>query len=296
MVTIGFFDGVHLGHRLILSKVKQLANAANGEATVITLWPHPRFVLQKDPDKLKLLNTIDEKTKLLDDYGINNLIILPFTPKFASLTAEAFIYQTLVNQLHIHSLVVGYNHRFGSDGLHDFEALKKLAGSYRLNIYKTEKHTAEKLEISSSQIRKALLNGKIKKANQSLGYNYFFSGKIIEGNKLGRKIGFPTANIQLSEPVKLIPGEGVYAVRAILDNESYNGMMNIGYRPTVKELTDDKRIEVHLFDFDDAIYNKTIRVEVIQKTRNEKKFADVKELKVQLLADKKHITNLLNIG
>jgi len=286
VITIGTFDGVHLGHVKIFDKLKEKAKELGGESVVVTFWPHPRFVLGKSADDVKMINTLDEKIKLIGEQGIEHLVIIRFTKTFAKLTSCDFIKQYLYEKLHIKGLIVGYDHHFGKDRDGSFEVLKSCAEQYHFFIEKVAPYTLNDEIISSTLIRKAIKEGEVEKANQYLAKKYFFSGEIIAGKKIGRNIGFPTANIKLSENYKLLPGCGVYAVEIDLKGVRYYGMLNIGYRPTINTDKTNRSIEVHILDFKGDIYNQQIRVYFYKKIRNEIKFHNLERLKQQLIKDK----------
>ncbi len=296
VLTIGVFDGVHQGHVSILSKLIEIAKRNGGESVVLTLWPHPRIVLNKDIDKLKLLNTIDEKKFLLSKTGIDHLIILPFTKEFSQLTACEFIENYLVKKIGVKHLVVGYNHQFGKDRKAGYEFLKECAAKFNFGIEKLDVKLIENDKVSSTKIREFLTSGYLELANKYLAYEYFISGNVVEGNQIGRKIGFPTANIKIPEPFKQVPRDGVYAVRVRLNGDSYFGMLNIGSRPTIDATLTIKNIEVHIFDFDQKIYNQTVTVSFVKRIRDEKKFNGLEELSEQLIKDKEEIRKLFFIG
>ncbi len=292
ILTIGVFDGVHQGHLSILSRLKQIAKDQEGESVVLTLWPHPRIVLNKDVENLRLLTNIDEKKFLLSKTGIDHLIVLPFTKEFSQLTACEFIEQYLVQRIGVKHLVVGYNHQFGKDRKAGYEFLQGCADKYGFQIEKLDVKLVENDSVSSTKIRNFLTSGYLETANKYLGYEYFISGHVVEGNQIGRKIGFPTANIKIPEPYKQVPKDGVYAVRVRLNGESFFGMLNIGSRPTVEPTLGSKNIEVHIFDFNQKIYNQTITVSFVKRIRDEKKFNGLEELTAQLHQDKKEIQKL----
>ncbi len=294
VVTIGVFDGVHNGHRHILKKVTEDASRLNGESTVITFWPHPRIVLNKDAGKLRLLNTLDEKINLLERVGINNLVILPFTKEFAALSACEFTETYLVNKLGTKKLIIGYNHQFGKNREGDYEQLKNCAIKYGFQIERLPAFEPAGEKISSTIIRNHLEKGEIKKANAFLGYHYPINGYIVSGNQIGRKIGFPTANIQIPEAFKQIPALGVYAVRVFIRGEVHYGMLNIGVRPTLQDKNKGAVVEVHIFNFDRAIYHENIKIEFIDHLREEKKFNNLDELSSQLAEDKMNAKKILN--
>ncbi len=283
ILTLGTFDGVHIGHAAILKKLTQ--NTADGkfESAVLTFFPHPRMVLQGKSD-LKLLNTINEKIDLLEKIGIENLIIHPFDANFSQLSAEEFVKTVLVDQLHIQKIIIGYDHRFGKNRTANIDDLTAFGLKYGFEVEQISAQEINDISISSTKIRTALEDGEINLANEYLGYSYFLSGTVVKGKQLGRTIGFPTANIELEEEYKLVPKNGVYIVVAEIDGKSVYGMMNIGFNPTVQG--EKRTIEVHFFDFDLDIYNRHIRVAILQRIRSEEKFESVEFLKIQLGKDK----------
>ena len=283
IITIGTFDGVHLGHKSILEKLKHATQNNQYESLVLTFFPHPRMVLQQD-SSIKLLNTIDEKATLLEKYGIDNLIIHPFDEAFSNLTAEEFVKYILVDKLNIHKIIIGYDHRFGKNRTADINDLITFGKKYSFEVEQINAHEIDEIAISSTKIRKALLDGNIKLANQYLGYPYFISGIVVEGKKIGRTIGFPTANIQINENYKLLPKNGVYVVSSEIDNVLYFGMMNIGKNPTIGE--NDQSIEVHFFNLNEDIYNKNLQILILEHIREEQKFNSLSELQAQLDKDK----------
>lgn len=279
IVTIGTFDGVHLGHKSILDKLTQATNKGAYETVVLTFFPHPRMVLQQDV-AIKLLNTIDEKATLLENYGIDALIIHPFDTAFSNLSAEEFVKDILVDQLNIHKIIIGYDHRFGKNRTADINDLISFGKKYDFEVAQIGAEEIDEIAISSTKIRKALLEGDVKLANQYLGYSYFISGKVIEGKKIGRTIGFPTANIEINENYKLLPKNGVYVVSSTINNVVYFGMMNIGNNPTIGD--NEQTIEVHFFELHQDIYSENIQVSILKHIREEQKFSTVDELKIQL--------------
>lgn len=295
VLTIGVFDGVHQGHYSILNRLKDIAKEKDGESVVLTLWPHPRIVLNKDVENLRLLSNIEEKKILLSSTGIDHLIIVPFTKEFSELTACEFIEQYLVEKIGVKHLVVGFNHQFGKDRKAGFEFLKECAEKYNFGIEKQDVKLVDNDKVSSTKIRNFLTSGHLEIANKYLGYEYFISGHVVEGNQIGRKIGFPTANIKIPEPYKQVPKDGVYAVRVQIENELYFGMLNIGSRPTVEPTLRSKNIEVHIFEFDQKIYNQTITVSFVKRIRDEKKFNGLDELTNQLKEDKEEVKKLFLI-
>ncbi len=295
ILTIGVFDGVHLGHKQVLDRLKEIAKEKNGESVVLTLWPHPRIVLEKDVESLRLLNNIEEKKYLLSKTEIDHLIIIPFTKEFSQLLACEFIEEYLVKQIGVKHLVVGYNHQFGKDRKAGFDFLSDCADKFGFTIEKLDAKLVDNDKVSSTKIREFLTAGFLDIANNYLGYEYFISGNVIEGNQIGRKIGFPTANIKIPEPYKQVPKDGVYAVRVNLNGESYYGMLNIGSRPTIEPTLRTKNIEVHILDFDKKIYNQTITVYFVKRIRDEIRFNGLDELTKQLNRDKEEIKSVFNI-
>lgn len=285
VITLGSFDGVHLGHIKVLHRLKEIANELNGESVIFTFSPHPRQVLYPNEDKIMLLNTEQEKIELLEDLGIDNIILYPFTKEFAKVTYTEFVRNILIGELNMKSLVVGYDHRFGSNREGDFEHLLELSSELNFSIERENVFNRNDENVSSTKIRNALLIGDVVKANDYLGYNYNICGKVIPGEKLGRKIGFPTANIQIDNEFKIIPASGVYAVSVFIKNTEYNGMLNIGMRPTVSD-EGLLSIEVNIFDFNQEIYGEKIKVAFTARIRGERKFENIQELKSQLESDR----------
>lgn len=283
IITIGTFDGVHLGHQSILKKVVEAKENNTYESSLLTFFPHPRMVLQQDTS-IKLLNTIDEKAELLDKFGIDNLIIHPFDAAFSNLSAEEFVKEILVDRLNIHKIIIGHDHRFGKNRTADIGDLISFGKKYGFEVEQINAHEIDEIAISSTKIRKALMEGNIKLANQFLGYSYFISGKVIEGKKIGRTLGFPTANIQINESYKLLPKNGVYIVFSEINDIPYFGMMNIGNNPTIGE--NEQSIEVHCFDMSENIYNKKLKISILEHIRDERKFNSLSDLQAQLEKDK----------
>ena len=252
IVTIGTFDGVHIGHKSILDRLKNETNNGEFLSLVLTFFPHPRMVLNQD-SSIKLLNTIEEKTTLLECYGIDALIIHPFDAAFSNLTAEEFVKSVLVNQLNVQKIIIGHDHRFGKNRTANIDDLINFGQKYNFNVEQIGAQEIDEIAISSTKIRKALLEGNITLANQFLGYSYFFSGKVIEGKKIGRTLGFPTANIEINENYKLLPKNGAYVISCNIDSSIYYGMMNIGNNPTIGN--NEQSIEVHFFELNKNLYN-----------------------------------------
>ena len=284
VVTSGTFDGVHLGHQKILKRLNEVAELTNGESVVITFYPHPRSVISPDNQIVKLLSTLEEKIELLEKSGVDNLLIIPFTREFSELSSEEFIQKILIDTIGTKTLVIGYDHRFGKNREGGFDYLKLNKEKYGFQIEEISRQDIENVGVSSSKIRKALQEGDVPSADHFLGRNYSLSGVIVKGKQLGRTIGFPTANIQVREIAKLIPLDGVYAVKVYYKDEAFGGMLNIGNRPTVDGTF--QTVEVNIFDFDQEIYGEKLTVEFLQKIRNEQKFNGLDELKAQIAKDK----------
>lgn len=283
IVTIGTFDGVHIGHQEIIEKIIEDAKKSDCESLILTFFPHPRMVLAHESD-VKLLNTINEKIELLEKIGLSDLIIHKFDETFSQLSAEEFVTKILVEKLKIKKIILGHDHRFGKNRSASIDDLIIFGKKYNFEVEQISAQKIDQVAISSTKIRTALLEGNITLASQYLGYQYSFSGKVVKGKQLGRTIGFPTANIQIDEEYKLIPKNGVYIVKSIISDKTYFGMMNIGTRPTVdgKNLT----IEVYFFDFEKDIYDTSITVSILDRIRDEKKFDSFDDLKKQIEKDK----------
>lgn len=286
VITIGTFDGVHMGHRQIIDKLKSEALALNGESVIITFHPHPRKVVSSTILGIRLINTLNEKIELLRETGVDHLVVVPFTEAFANQPAEDYIKNFLMDKLHPHTIIIGYDHRFGRNRLGGYQMLENKAAIYGYRIVEIPKHILENISISSTNIREAILHHDIATADTLLGYEFFFSGIVIHGDKLGRKLGYPTANLHLQDEEKIIPGDGIYAVYARVEGseKKYKGMMSIGFRPTV----DGKKrvVEVNIFDFDKEIYGQQLTVFVKKFLREEKKFDSLEALVKQIDQDK----------
>lgn len=291
IVTQGTFDGVHIAHKVILNRLKQIARQKNGETVVMTFEPHPRMVLFPDDHGLKLLHTLDEKIAALEAEGIDHLLILPFTREFSRLSSVQFIRDIIVNRIGTKVLVIGYNHRFGKNREGSFEHLKEYSGLYGFEVEEIPEQDIDEVSVSSTRIRKALDEGEVKLAARYLQRPYYITGTVIKGKQLGRTIGFPTANIAVNQAYKQIPADGVYAVKVFINSRTIYGMLNIGVRPTVDGLT--HTIEVHLFDFNEDIYGQTITIHFVDKLRNEMKFSGLEALTNQLEKDKLHAMAIL---
>lgn len=284
VVTSGTFDGVHLGHQKILSRLREISANCGGETVVLTFWPHPRMVVSEDSQGLQLLSTIDEKTELLAQLGIQHLVIVPFTRSFSELSSDEFIRQVLVDRIGTRKLVIGYDHRFGRNREGSFEFLQQNASQYGFEVEEISRQDIDQLAISSTRIRKALLEGDVKEANELLGRPYEFSGTVVKGKQIGRTIGFPTANVLVRESYKLIPANGVYTIQARHAGTLYGGMLNIGTRPTVDGTS--RTIEANLFEFNKEIYGEKLQVELLHYLRPEQKFNSLDSLMQQIKADK----------
>lgn len=293
VVTIGTFDGVHLGHQKVISKLKDIAKRHNGETVIFTFHTHPRLVTAPGEGNLRLLTTLKEKINLLENYGIDHLIVYPFNKEFAELSYTEFVEHILVDQMKTHSLVVGYDHKFGKNREGGFEYLQKCANRFSFEIEKLDALVVEDVNVSSTKIRDSLQNGDIKKANHYLGYEFTLHGKVVDGKQLGRKLGFPTANIEASDKHKIIPQYGVYAVYVFVGEKKYRGMLNIGTRPTFNNNADNRSIEVNIFGFSDDIYGSEITLIFVDKIRDEKKFENVGQLIEQLKIDKQSALKIL---
>ena len=296
VITIGTFDGVHQGHQQIIEQMLKEALAINGTPVLITFYPHPKQIinytksaigeniLNEISKPIKLLNSPEEKYELLQQRGIEHIVVVPFDKPFAEQSAAHYIKDFLVKNFHPHTIIIGYDHRFGNNRQGDYHLLEDKAAVYDYRVKEIPEHVLKNITISSTKIRTALLAGDIETAAAYLGYAYFFSGKVIRGNQLGRTIGYPTANLLIENEQKLVPANGVYAVAVMLDGRSLKGMMNIGLRPTVNG---SKRvIEVNIFDFDEMIYGCTLRITLVKHLRSEIKFNGLEELKTQLGIDK----------
>lgn len=292
VVTSGTFDGVHVGHQKILSKLNHLAKSDGGKSIVLTFWPHPRFVLNHGVSDLKLLSTFEEKVNLLKLSGIDYLVKIPFTQQFAELSSDQFIRNILVERLNTQKLVIGYDHRFGRNREGGFDYLMQHSDEYGFAVQEISRQDIENVGVSSTKIREALAQGEIHVANEFLGRNYCITGFVKDGDRIGRSIGFPTANLEIPESYKLIPADGAYAVRVYVDGNHHLGMLNIGQRPTVSG--QERRIEVNIFDFNEDIYNHRLTVEFVRLLRKEQKFGSIEELKNQLSKDKLQAIDILN--
>jgi riboflavin kinase/FMN adenylyltransferase len=301
VITIGTFDGVHIGHQQIINQLKEEAAKINGETIIITFHPHPRKIIGRALHEIKLINTLGEKIELLEAKGIDHLVVVPFTEKFSKLTAEEYIRDFLVARFHPHTIIIGYDHRFGEGRKGDYHLLEDDSSIFHYLLKEIPVHVLNEVSVSSTRIREAIMNADMETANQLLGYDFFFEGTVMEGNKLGRTIGYPTANLKIENEEKIVPGNGVYIVDVRMQEAGFgipdtktlhfdpvisnlSGMMNIGTRPTIDG--SNRTIEVNIFDFDKDIYGKILRVSVRKHLRSEQKFPGLNALKEQLAKDK----------
>lgn len=308
VITIGTFDGVHTGHLQIIHQLKKEAEEKDGESVIITFHPHPRIVLnpQKNRPPIKLLNTLSEKIELLDKQGIDHLVVVPFTLEFSNQSAKGYIADFLVSKFHPNTIIIGYDHRFGNNREGDYKLLEKYQEEYNYHVKEIPEQVLHHIIISSTKIRQALGECDVNTANEFLGYDYFFEGKVIDGNKLGRTLGYPTANLEINNTNKLVPADGIYAVNISIRKGSQNqnsdfiaesnhkGMMSIGIRPTIGD--NKKMIEVNIFDFDKDIYGRNLRVYLRQYMRPEIKFDNLEELIMQLGIDKMEAERIFSIS
>jgi len=313
VITIGTFDGVHTGHAQILQQLRQEAERIDGETVIVTFYPHPRKIVRGGTAEVRLLNTLEEKIRLLSGQQVGHLVVVPFTAAFSEMTAAEYVKEFLLEKFHPHTVIIGYDHRFGKGRLGDYHLLEEFSRSEGFELQEIPVHLLDAISVSSTRIREAIAQGDMATANQLLGYPFFFSGQVMQGRQLGRTIGFPTANIQVGSPDKLIPGDGVYAVEVeFVDAGSvsltapdtvaspapadggirWKGMMNIGLRPTVDGR--ERTIEVNIFDFNEDLYGRELRVFVHQYLRGEEKFNGLDALKARLAQDKENALAALN--
>lgn len=294
IVTIGTFDGVHVGHQKIIKKISEEAKKADVLSTIFTLFPHPRMVLQQD-DSLHLIQTLDEKVRFLETCGIDQLIVYPFSVEFSRMTAEDFVYEILVKKLRVKKVIIGYNHRFGRNRKANIGDMRAFGEKYDFEVEEISAQEIDEVSVSSTKVRNALNDGDIETANSFLGRPFELSGKVVHGLKIGRTLGYPTANIQVKESYKLIPKDGIYVVYGMIDNQKHYGMMSIGKNPTIEGK--GRTIEVYFFDFQKDIYNKNIELHFLKRLRDEQKFSSLEALKTQLSQDQRSaedfIKNLL---
>ncbi len=291
VVTTGTFDGLHKGHKVIIQRIKKLAAESGGQSVVVTFYPHPQLVLHPNEKYLYILNTQEEKIKLFEDHNIDHLVFIQFTPEFAKLSYTDFIKNILVDKLHVHKLVIGYDHHFGKDREGQLQHLVDFGKQFNFDVEQIPAQKIGDVMVSSTKIRKALLLGAILSANKFLGYRYLLSGRVVKGDGIGRTLGFPTANIELNDPHKLVPANGVYAIEAEVKNLRYGGMLNIGTRPTFNGVK--LVIEANIFDFDENIYYETLHIRFVERLRNEIKFENIELLQEQLVKDKENSLKML---
>lgn len=291
VITQGTFDGVHVGHLGILNHVIEEAKRLEGESVLITLYPHPRFIIQPEDNNLKLLTTLDEKKIRLEKLGLDHLIVLPFDEKISNLTPLEYVRDLIVKYLNPVKMIVGYDHRFGKNREGSIVDLEKFGEAFGFKVEQIDAKTVEEITVSSTKIRNALALGNIALANTYLGYAYTFSGTVVRGMQLGRKMGYKTANVQISDPLKRAPGNGIYAAHAMLEGTKLNGMLSIGTNPTIEEK--ESSIEIHLFDFDQDIYNQKLEITLVKKIRDEQKFDGLDALRDQLAQDEKVCRQIL---
>lgn len=286
VITIGAFDGVHMGHRQIIDRLKVQAEAIHGETVIITFHPHPRKVVSSTILGLRLINTLNEKIELFRLLGINHVVVVPFSDAFANQAANEYVKKFLVDKFKPHTIIIGHDHRFGKDRTGNYLLLEKMAAEHNYQLQEIPKQVLDEIDISSTTIRQSLLAGKIEMADKLLGYDFFFTGIVVHGNKLGRKLGYPTANLKVVDEEKIIPGNGIYAVYAKPEgsNERLKGMMSIGIRPTINGK--ERTIEVNIFDFDEEIYDQHLKVYVKKYLREELKFDNLEKLVKQIDQDK----------
>ena len=292
VVTIGSFDGVHMGHQKILKRLYESAHDIGGETVILSFFPHPRMILHPEDVNIKMITTLDERAELLEKHHIDHLIITPFTRDFSNLSPEEYIRQVLVDQIGIKRIVIGYDHRFGKNREGSICDLQRLGPIYNFEIEEISEQDINDVAVSSTKIRKAILNGDVKTAHDFLGYPFRISGKVVKGDQIGRKLGYPTANLFIEQSYKLIPSDGIYAVTVLINRKEYQGMCYIGHRPTINGMT--RNIEVNIFDFEEDIYGINIRLNFLHFIRNDASFNSLEELSVQIEKDKQSVLRLFN--
>jgi riboflavin kinase/FMN adenylyltransferase len=292
VVTIGTFDGVHYGHQKIIKRLCELAKTTGGESVILTFFPHPRLIIDPENQDLKMIHTMEEKARILDGLGVDHLIITPFTRDFSNLSPTEYIKNILVDTIGIKHLIVGYDHHFGKDREGGMPELKTMAKTYGYKIEVIPEQDINDVAVSSTKVRNALLNGQVALATEYLGHHFSLYGRVIKGDKIGRTIGFPTANIFIEETYKLIPSDGIYAVTVDMDGKFFKGMAYIGQRPTINGMT--RNIEVNIFDFDQEIYGQYITMTFLQFLRHDVKFTGLETLKIQLQKDKENTIAYFN--
>jgi riboflavin kinase / FMN adenylyltransferase len=291
VVTIGTFDGVHLGHRKIINRITELARANGGESVILTFFPHPRMILHPEDQNIKMINTMNEKAELLEQLGVDHLIITPFSRDFSNQTAEEYVSDVLVKKIGTKKIVIGYDHRFGKDRQGSLTDLQQMAPVYGFEVIEIPEQDIHDVAVSSTRIRHALLDADIDLANEFLGYPFYVSGKVMRGDQIGRQMGYPTANILIEESYKLVPANGIFSVMVQVDGKEHKGMGYIGHRPTINGMT--RNIEVNIFDFNRDIYTQPIRMKFFHFVRGDIKFESLDQLKRQLDKDKADVMKLL---
>ncbi len=286
IVTVGTFDGVHVGHQKIIARINEIAQNIGGESVLLTFNPHPRLVLFPDDENIKLITTTDEKNDILASLGLNHVIYLPFEKEFSRLSAQEYVRDFLVNKIGVHTMVIGYDHHFGRNRLGNLALLKELSTVYDFQVEEISALAIDEINVSSTKVRNSLLEGNISLANEYLGHPFTLNGVVIKGEQIGRTIGFPTANVFVKDTYKIIPKSGVYGVEVVFNKGRLKGMMNIGFKPTLNKSLNDLSIEVHIFDFDQMIYDQPITVYPKHFIRGEQKFSNIEALKNQLEIDK----------
>lgn len=284
VLTVGTFDGVHYGHQKLIERLRDIAEQCQGETVIMTFFPHPRMILHPEDTSLKLINTVEEKIDLLDRAGIDHLLLIPFTRDFSNLRSGEFIEKILVRTIGVRKLVIGYDHHFGKDREGSFEDLKASGPRYGFDVEEIPEQDIDNIAVSSTKIRKALGTGDISTANHYLGHPFSITGEVVKGDQLGRKLGYPTANIFVEETYKLIPLDGIYAVNVYLGGRRLQGMLYIGHRPTVNGMA--RNIEVNIFDFNEEIYYRRLRLELLEFIREDRKYDTLEELIEQIGKDK----------
>ena len=297
VVTIGTFDGVHLGHQAIFKEMRRLAKEIGGETVVVTFHPHPRQVLSIGTERLRFICSQEEKLKKFEEFGIDNVLIIPFTKEFASTPSDVFIRDYIIERIHPAVIVVGYDHHFGKNRMGDFQMLSSLGQQYGFKTVQVEAQDIDEVAVSSTKIRNYLWVGNVKAANQLLGYPYSVQGVVVKGNEIGRTIGFPTANLDIPNEFMMINNPGVYACQTVIDGKTYDAMANTGLRPTIGDRADgDFIIEVNIFDFNGDLYGKTLKVWFIERIRDEVKFSGLETLKIQLEHDREEAKKILSLS
>lgn len=292
IVTIGTFDGVHLGHQAILKDMVKTAKEIGGETVVITFYPHPRYVLNINAANLRFITTQEEKLKLLEKSGVDNVVVVNFTKEFSRVSSEDFIRDYIIKHINPVKLVIGYDHHFGNNRMGDFSLLSEMQNKYNFKLQRIEAHDVENIAVSSTKIRHSLQQGDVERANALLGYQFSYIGKVVSGNKIGRELGYRTANIDLEKEFRLIETSGVYATYVDYEGKEYKSMTYIGKKPTINN-DEVENIEVHLFDFDGDLYDKEIKVRFVKRIRGEQKFESLDALKKQIQIDEKNIKEIL---